>query len=158
VRHTDDPVADLAVIGLAYYANATANPDLYRVMFMEQALDSEDAAIGWNTFECLSAGVQRCIDGRRFDPAEAADLARQLWALTHGIVALQLAELLTPPEALDCIGAAALNLFTGYGDEPAAARQSLVDGLQRSQVEGGSAPPNNTMLELKLPPANPPGA
>src|SRR5437588_9466561 len=35
VEDTGDAVADLAVLGAAYYANGTTNPNLYRVMFME---------------------------------------------------------------------------------------------------------------------------
>jgi AcrR family transcriptional regulator len=136
VEQTDDPVADLGVIGLAYYANATANPDLYRVMFMEQPLDADDAAIGWDTFDCLVSGVRRCIIGGRFREAEARDLARELWALDHGVITLQLAELLTPEEAADCIGSTAFKLFTAYGDDPKAATRSLAKSLQRSQVEG----------------------
>src|SRR5436309_15180812 len=38
VARADDPLADLARIGHAYYENATTNPDLYRIVFMEQAL------------------------------------------------------------------------------------------------------------------------
>src|SRR3982751_4240050 len=48
VSATDDAVADLAALGLAYYANARENPELYRVMFMEQPLDDADAEIGWD--------------------------------------------------------------------------------------------------------------
>src|SRR5688572_6299691 len=32
---TDDPVADLGLLGVAYYVNAVTNPNLYRAMFME---------------------------------------------------------------------------------------------------------------------------
>src|SRR5205809_5511935 len=35
----DDAVADLALLGGAYYDSAAGNPHLYRVMFMEQPLD-----------------------------------------------------------------------------------------------------------------------
>src|SRR2546421_11324175 len=31
-EQSGDTVADLCILGLAYYRNATANPDLYRVM------------------------------------------------------------------------------------------------------------------------------
>src|SRR5436189_114464 len=81
VPQTDDPVADLALLGLAYYENAVTNADLYRVMFMERPHDADDAQIGWDTFEALIAGVQRCITAERFREGDAADRATQLWAL-----------------------------------------------------------------------------
>src|SRR2546423_3555500 len=43
VDETEDPVADLAMLGAAYYETALSNPDLYRVMFMEQPLDDPHA-------------------------------------------------------------------------------------------------------------------
>src|SRR5213080_886416 len=83
---SDDPVADLAGLGLAYYQLAMSNPHLYWAMYMEQPLDAADAAAGSETFDVLVAGVQRCIDRGRFDPAKAAELATQFWALGHGVV------------------------------------------------------------------------
>src|SRR3954452_4400703 len=90
VRETEDAVADLALLGRAYYDNALSNPHLYRVMFMEQPLDEADAAARTETFEVLVAAMQRCIEDGRFAPADAADLATQFWALGHGVVSLQL--------------------------------------------------------------------
>jgi AcrR family transcriptional regulator len=132
VDHTDDPVADLATLGLAYYENATSNPDLYRVMFVEKPLDAADAHIGWDTFEALVAGVQRCIAAGRFRSADAGGRATELWAVAHGLVSLELAQLLEPAQTLNAYGAAAHHLFTAYGDEHDRARQSLADGLRRS--------------------------
>src|SRR5437762_8905926 len=45
VGQSDDPVADLAKVGLAYYRNGIKDPHLYRVMFMEQPLDEADAEV-----------------------------------------------------------------------------------------------------------------
>src|SRR5437763_12076930 len=104
VRETDDAVADLAQLGRAYYDNAMSNPHLYRVMFMEEPLDAADAAARSETFGVLVASVERCIAAGRFDPADAAGLATQFWALGHGVVALQLARLLSRAEALACLG------------------------------------------------------
>src|SRR5437764_14897109 len=38
---SDDPVADLAGLGLAYYQIAMSNPHLYRALYMEQPLDAD---------------------------------------------------------------------------------------------------------------------
>src|SRR5881275_978122 len=122
---SDDPVADLAGLGLAYHQLAMNNPHLYRAMYMEQPLDAVDAAAGSETFNILTAGVQRCIDSGRFDRANAVELATQFWAFGHGVVALRLANLLPAEEALTCSASALLNLFTAWGDDRDAARRSL---------------------------------
>src|SRR5438874_7618362 len=69
VPKTDDPIADLALLGVAYYENATANPDLYRVVFMEEPFSDADAVIGSQAFQFLVDGVQRCIASHKFDYA-----------------------------------------------------------------------------------------
>jgi AcrR family transcriptional regulator len=139
VEATDDPVADLTLLGIAYYHNAIANADLYRVMFMEQPLDAADAEIGWDTFDALVAGVQRCIDARRFVGPDAADLATQLWALTHGVVSLELAGMLDSARAFNALGVAALNLFIAFGDDRGRAPTSLADGAARGDAVASEA-------------------
>jgi len=125
VRETDDAVADLALLGRAYYDNALSNPHLYRVMFMEQPLDEVDAAARAATFEVLLEAIERCIEDGRFSPADAGELATQFWALGHGVVSLELARMLSQEEALRSLGGAIVNLFIAYGDEPQRARRSL---------------------------------
>jgi len=123
---SDDPVADLARLGLVYHEQAMSDPHLYRAMYMELPLDAHDAAAGSETFNILTAGVQRCIDSGRFDPANAVELATQFWAFGHGVVALELANLLSDEEALSCSASALLNLFSAWGDDRDAARRSLI--------------------------------
>jgi AcrR family transcriptional regulator len=125
IGESDDPVADLAALGIEYNENAVSNPNLYRVMFMEQPLDDADAGARTETFNVLVAGVRRCIDSGRFAPAVAAELATQFWAFGHGVVSLQLASLLSAEEALNCSASALLNLFSAWGDDREAALVSL---------------------------------
>jgi AcrR family transcriptional regulator len=134
VNETDDAVADLALLGSAYYENAMSNPDLYRVMFMEQPLDAADAAIGREAFDSLIAGVQRSIATGRFGPADPVDLATQFWALGHGVITLQLAQLLSAEQALTCLRDAVLNLFTAYGDDREIATQSIAHARRRTGI------------------------
>lgn len=115
---TDDPLADIGLLGAAYYLNAVENPNLYRAMFMEGPVGEIDADVGLETFAQLVVGVQRCLDAGRFTAGgEAVDIATQLWALSHGVVTLQLAHLLTPEVAQDCLRDGANNLFRSYGAE-----------------------------------------
>src|SRR5687768_11101515 len=90
VDATDDPVADVAVMGVAYFTNALSNPHLYRFMFSEPR---EREEMGLGTFERLVQGVSRAIEAGRFK-GDATQLATQLWVTTHGIVTLELAGVL----------------------------------------------------------------
>jgi hypothetical protein len=65
----------------------------------------------------LVNGVARCLEAGRFRPAEPLALANQLWAVSHGVAALQLAGILDPDEAVDCLEAGGVNLLAGFGDE-----------------------------------------
>ncbi len=108
--HSDDPVADLAELGQAYFANALANPNLYRVMFMEHLPDDEEH-VGRETFDVLVDGVRRCIEGGRFRPADPVAVANQVWAVTHGVAALHLSGFLTLEEAQQVFAEGGLNLI-----------------------------------------------
>jgi AcrR family transcriptional regulator len=134
VEESDDPVADLAMLGRVYYENAIGNPPLYRAMFMEQPLDQTDAATGSETRDSLVAAIQRCIDAGRFAPAEAEDLAREFWALGHGGVTLQLAQLMSPEQAQRCLAGAMLKLFRAYGDDADAVTNSLARAASREHL------------------------
>ncbi len=118
VETTADPVADLGQLGVAYYANAITNPNLYRAMFMEHPIDETDAGIGLDTFDQLVTGVQRAIDAGRFRSGDAVEMATQMWALAHGVVTLQLAHLLDPERALACMVAGGTNLFASFAADP----------------------------------------
>ena len=119
VEATDDPVADLVVLGRAYHVNATSNPNLYRVMFMER-IPADEAEIPHDepTFQLLVDGVARCLAAGRFHPAEPLALANQLWALSHGVAALELAGILDADRAAATLEALCLNVMVGFGDDP----------------------------------------
>jgi AcrR family transcriptional regulator len=119
-----DPVADLARIALAYYAAGVDDPELYRVMFMEQPLDAVDAVAGLDTFATLVAGVSRCVDDGRFTTGDAAAIATQMWAVGHGVVALRLAGFLDAEQAVECFAETTVAFFVGHGDDPQRARRS----------------------------------
>jgi AcrR family transcriptional regulator len=132
VEDTGDAVADLAVLGWAYYVNATTNPNLYRAMFMEPIPEHAAAYVGGlDTFERLVRGVQRAIDAGRFSATDAVGLATQLWAISHGVVALELAGLLDAAQAVTTFRDASRALFQAYGDRPAALGRSFARALER---------------------------
>lgn len=120
VETTDDPVADLIALGWAYYRNGTTNPNLYRAMFMEGPVDEVDAEVGIDTFDRLVETVQRCIDAGRFEPADPAHLATQLWLTSHGVVTLELAGMLERDRAFASMTDVCRHLALGFGDSPRA--------------------------------------
>jgi AcrR family transcriptional regulator len=135
VHDTADPVADLATLGRVYYENAIRNPHLYRVMFMEQPLDEADAATGSESYESLVRAMRRCLDAGRFDRGDPQELAREFWALGHGMITLQLAHLVSPDEARRCLGGLVLKLFRANGDDDERATASFVEGLRATPME-----------------------
>lgn len=132
VDRTGDPVADLTLLGWAYYRSATTSPHLYRAMFMEQPVDDTDAVIGLDTFGMLVAGVGRCISAGRFDRAEPVPVATQLWAVAHGLVSLELAGMLPSTQAVETLVATSRNLFRAYGDDPGAVGRSIATARRRA--------------------------
>jgi AcrR family transcriptional regulator len=127
-----DAVFDLGLLGWAYCRNALTNPNLYRVMFME-ATEPGGPVIGYDTFETLVKAVDRAAQVGRFTPGDAVERARQVWALSHGTLALHLANLLTVEEVLETLLQGAMNLFVGFGDEVRATRRSM-ERMRRSLV------------------------
>uniref|UniRef100_UPI003670C785 TetR/AcrR family transcriptional regulator n=1 Tax=Plantactinospora solaniradicis TaxID=1723736 RepID=UPI003670C785 len=96
VSRSDDPVADVVGLILAYRRAAHGAPHLYRVMFggSEVAgfeLTDDDRRIGRRTLAVARDTIQRCTQAGRFRPVEPRILAHQLWCQVHGLVSLELA-------------------------------------------------------------------
>lgn len=121
VDATDDPVADICVMGVAYVTNAITNPHLYHFMFSESK--EHESEIGQGTFQRLVDGVARAVAAGRFD-GDPEHLAKQLWVMTHGIATLEIAGVLTD-EGLRIFADMGLNLFLSFGDYPARATRSV---------------------------------
>ncbi|MCU1452189.1 MAG: TetR family transcriptional regulator [Acidimicrobiales bacterium] len=98
---TDDPLTDLAQLGLAYRRNALADPHLYLAMFgphpdLPYQPTEADRVHGLRTFTTLVQAVQRCLDADPLAPAAgtpdaAGRIAAQVWAAAHGAMTLELA-------------------------------------------------------------------
>lgn len=93
VARTDDPLGDLARLGLAYREFAIGNPHLYAVLFSrpmpEFEPDDEARDTAWNSFNALTTMVQAGIDaGLLVDDPNAVTWG--MWAIVHGLVSLEL--------------------------------------------------------------------
>jgi hypothetical protein len=83
-------------------------------MFLEAPFDETDAEVCRGTFDTLVGAVARCIDEGRFDPADPAALATELWAAGHGIVTLQLAGALPSEQATACVRSSLTHLLAAF--------------------------------------------
>ena len=99
----DDPLTALGALGMTYREVALANPHLYGLMFGRTvagfAPDEEDKAAAEATFRPLVDAVQRCADNGALVTDDAERVASYLWAVSHGMVSLELAGQLTGGEA-----------------------------------------------------------
>jgi AcrR family transcriptional regulator len=119
VAQTKDPMADMTLLGSAYYLSATASPNLYRAMFLDGPVDETDFDTGLDTFMYLVGAMGRCLEEGRFPKVRSADpaeLALELWGLVHGLVSLQLANLLPAEQAAEHMMSGSRSLFTAWGD------------------------------------------
>ena len=97
VVRTDDPGADLAALGGAYRAFALADPHFYAVMFARGVRPGAERprAVEEATFLVLRDAVARLVP----DAAAVDDVALGLWGLVHGLVSLELADLVRGDDA-----------------------------------------------------------
>lgn len=97
VERTSDPVVDLGALGRAYFENGLENPNLYGVMFLravrEFTPEPEDVAFALGTLGDVVEIVQRCIDAGVY-VGDADLIAREVWALAHGVTSLVIAGML----------------------------------------------------------------
>ena len=95
----DDPLTALAKLGFAYRHAALANPHLYDLMFGRPVAafepDADTKEIADAAYRPLVEGVQRCLDAgvlvARPSDGAAERVAFFLWAVSHGMVSLELA-------------------------------------------------------------------
>lgn len=85
---TDDPVADLRALGVAYRAFINENPQLARVMFSQPFGDVDpgpsELETGGSVRTLIVSRVQRCIDAGEIG-GDATDVAHGLVALIQGL-------------------------------------------------------------------------
>jgi AcrR family transcriptional regulator len=94
VEQTDDPLADVIALGVAYRAAALASPHLYGLMFGRMAPDfspdADERAAADVTYQPLVDGVARCQQAGIFHGDDPGRIALHLWAIAHGMVNLEL--------------------------------------------------------------------
>jgi AcrR family transcriptional regulator len=154
VAATDDPVADMALLGRAYRQAAVANANLYAVMFGGESvagfeLTEEDRQHGRYAMVDVIECAGRCLSAGRFAAADPALITHQMWIATHGLVTLEIGGyLIEPCDADRCFEAMLVGLLVGAGDSPDAATVSVKVSARRF---------NREVLALPGAPGNHPG-
>lgn len=142
IARTEDPVADLAAVTLAYVEAGTRDPQLYRALFVDRPPGEPDEGSG--VFERLLAAVQRCIEAGRFQPAEptlARAWAGQIWMSGHGVITLAQTGMLSEDANRFLLTDMIHRLAIGYGDGPAAAGRSIRHAADASPRAGVPSDP-----------------
>ncbi|HEX6354686.1 TetR/AcrR family transcriptional regulator [Actinophytocola sp.] len=143
VQQTDDPVADLCVLGRAYRRNALENSHLYATMFGGESLSGfelteDDRQHGRYVLINIVDCVSRCIDAERFRHADPAMVAHHMWFAMHGLVNLELGDYLIEPWTADeCFESQLVSLVVGAGDDLPLATDAVATSAKRAEVELG---------------------
>lgn len=157
---TDDPVADLFVIGSAYRSYAIERPHMYRLMFGSTSAHGinaparnvltqtvADIEAGNPSFAHVVRVVRRSMQAGRIgagsadpqvvDDATVVAVAAQFWALIHGFVMLELAGFYGDDGAavVPVLTSMTSNLLVALGDSPEQVQRSLQRAL-RAAGEG----------------------
>lgn len=105
---TDDPVADIAGLGLRYVGWATEHPRLYEAMFTDAAAgltrSPELDTARLRAIERITDAVRRALDAGRVRSAPVDTVVTSLWAQVHGLSVLTIAGQI--PEEVDVMTAA----------------------------------------------------
>lgn len=146
VPQTDDPVADLFVVGAAYRRYAIERPHMYRLMFGSTSAHGINAPVRnvltltvaeieqhYPSFANVVRPVHRSTLAGRItvcspdDDAAIVATAAQFWALTHGFVMLELAGYYGDDGTAiaPVLGSMTSKLLVALGDSPERVTRSL---------------------------------
>lgn len=95
IPSSQDPLADMLAIGLAYRDAALAAPRLYELLFSHPIrslrLDEADLAAAEDAYEPLRSAVGRAVAAGLLTTDDVEHVTRHLWATAHGMISLELA-------------------------------------------------------------------
>lgn len=91
VPESEEPLDYLRALGVAYRQAALRSPNLYDLMFGHQfEPDTEGQVAAEATFTPLVDAVARCQRAGTFVQGDPRRIALHLWAVSHGMISLEL--------------------------------------------------------------------
>ena len=144
VPDTEDPVADICVLALAYRAAAHENPHLYDLMFglsapggqRPAAIEPPPAAeTTEGAYAHLVSAAARATAAGRIRTDDPTIAAAQLWSLLHGYVTLELSGHFhhLDDSVTRVLVPMGTNLLVGLGDTPERAARSARSALDSAE-------------------------
>lgn len=136
VPTTDDPVADLGRLALAYHAATRQNPHLYDLMFglsapgghrpeASGASVAGACSVSQRAYGHLVDAADRAIRAGRLRQQEPTHVAAQLWSMLHGYATLEMSGHFDQFDGISQVFLPmSINLLVGLGDSPERAARS----------------------------------
>jgi AcrR family transcriptional regulator len=144
VEPSDDPVADMVLLGRAYRYNALTNRHVFGVMFGGSSLEGfalteEDRQYGRYTLTSVTECAVRCIEAGRFRHDDPILVSHEMWFAVHGSVCLEIGSYLIAPYDGDRLFESQMvSLMIGAGDQPETAQKSVAASMDRFGIVFGS--------------------
>jgi AcrR family transcriptional regulator len=144
---TDDPIADILVLGFIFRAEALGRPELFRLMFATDAPRSEvklnrgnvlsvvndsDFENFTDSFDHIVRATQRALDAGLLRAADARTAAAQFWTGLYGFIQLDMAGLYGDRGLTDVLIPSITYVLVGMGAPLSVIPQSLVRAAERS--------------------------
>jgi AcrR family transcriptional regulator len=150
---SDDTVADIFTMALAYRKTALENPNLYAVTFGLSAPGGRRVPLrditapppegtyseGLNAFSFLLDATSRAIDAGRFSPADPLVAAAQLWSAVHGYVTLEISGHFGQAGVEHVLRPLSVTIALGLGDTIEETTRSLRVSTRDWRQAGGNA-------------------
>lgn len=155
VPSSDDTVADLFTMALAYRRTALENPHLYAVTFGLSAPGGRRVTLsditdpngktgeGLTAFGFLLDATTRAIDAGRFRPADPLVAAAQLWSAVHGYVTLEISGHFGETGVELILRPLNVTIALGLGDTIEKTTRSLQRSTHTWQRAGGNIHPRS---------------
>jgi AcrR family transcriptional regulator len=152
VPPSDDTVADLFTMALAYRRTALENPNLYAVTFGLSAPGGRHVTLhdithpegktseGLTAFGLLIDATSRAIEAGRFRPVDPLVAAAQLWSAVHGYVTLEISGHFGETGVELILRPLSVTITLGLGDTIEETTRSLQRSTHTWQQAGGNVP------------------
>ncbi|MEU6561672.1 TetR/AcrR family transcriptional regulator [Nocardia nova] len=143
---SDDPIADIVVLGFVFRDEAVRNPALFRLMFDTEPPSAQPRIRGGNllsgtpgaghgdfaeSFDHVVRATQRALDTGLVRAASARAAAAQFWTGLYGFIQLDLAGHYGDEGFGEVLLPSIVNIMIGMGADPERVRQSVDRAVRR---------------------------